>query len=108
MSCCHKSESFSTACNSCFCKTFSGKSNVALGAIQIANQAFTLGLQQPPIPTGTRRISGITLFSIDPTTCCAKIAFQFNEAPFTEFITADCREVYSFSFAPEVFPFNFA
>ncbi len=104
MSCCNKAETVHTACQSCFCKTFAGKTNVALGAIQIANQAFTLGLQQPPLPQGTRRISGITLFSINPTTCCAKIAFQFNEAPFTEFITADCRDVYSFSFAPDVFP----
>ncbi len=103
-----KEKTNSCKCKGCFCETFQcSTAAVSLGALQIGSTVYTLGLQVPPIPTGTRRITSITFLCLDPETCTATFSFGFNEAPLSELLYADCRDIYAFSFAPAYSPFPF-
>ncbi len=98
-----KREACKNNCEGCFCETFKGRTGVRLGALQIRSTVLTLGLQVPPTPTGTRRITSITLLCLDG--CCATFSIGYNEEPLNELLFADCKDIYSFSFAPTFSPF---
>ncbi|MGM0839056.1 MAG: hypothetical protein ACQEV7_23205 [Bacillota bacterium] len=92
-------------CDGCFCETFKCSGPVSLGALQIGSTVYTLGLQVPPDPAGTRRISSITFLCLDLDTCYATFSIGFTEEPFAEVLYADCQNIYAFSFAPAYSPF---